>query len=298
MGKESQRAKILLKAVPNELTAPTNDYYLILKNQKQLTMTDLAREVAATHGHQNASEVEMLAREVLELANWYLSNGYTVTTPMGSYRTTVKGVLLDTEVSESPNRDRLTLDIGYTPSEQLRQLLDGAELDVEINKAAIGPQLNTVVSAYDAQNPDAVTRGDSMPVEAGQACVIKGRNLKVGGTADDAGVTLTRVDGTSGETYFIPVRRLSPNTPTQVGFVMPATAPDKSVWKVSIRTYLGNNGSYLLKSPRTVELAGTFTVGEAEIVTPPPTGGGDDEGGSMGGDGGSTGGGGDEGSMD
>ena len=284
MGQESQRAKILLKAVPNELTAETNDFYLILKNQKQLTLTDLSREVAARHGHQNASEAEMLAREILELGNWYLSNGYTISTPQGNYYVTVKGVLLSTELSEAPKRDRLTLGVAYTPSEQMRRLLDEAELDVEISKLPIGPQLNSVVSAYDAKNPDAVTRGDSMPVEAGQLCIIKGRNLKVGGTAEDAGVTLTRVDGTSGETIFIPVRRLSPNTPTQVGFVMPASAPDQSVWKVSICTYLGNNSRYLLKSPRTVELAGTFTVGE---MPDQPSGGG----GETGGGGGETGGG-------
>lgn len=285
MGQESQRAKLSLKALPNELTDLANDFYLIVKNQKRLTLSDLSREVAATHGHHKAAEVEMLTREVLELGNWYLSNGYTISTPQGNYYVTVKGVLLDTELSEAPNRDRLSLNIGYTPSEQVRRLLDEAELDVEINKASIGPQLNTVVSAYDAKNPDAVTRGDSMPVEAGQLCIIKGRNLKVGGTAEDVGVTLRRVDGTSGETIFIPVRRLSPNTPTQVGFVMPVSAPDQSVWKVSIHTYLGNNGKYLLKTPRTVELSGTFIVGE---VTDLPSGGGGDTGGS----GGDTGGGG------
>lgn len=277
MGQESQRAKLLLKAVPNALTATENDYYLILKNQKQLTLADLAREVAATHGHHKATEVEMLATEVLELANWYLSNGYTVSTPQGSYRVTVKGVLLETELGEAPDRDRLTLGISYTPGEQVRRLLDEAELDVEINKAAIGPQLNTVVSAYDAKNPGAVTRGDSVPVEAGQVCIIKGRNLKVGGTGEDAGVTLRRVDGSSGESIFIPLRRLSPNTATQVGFVMPASAPDKSVWRVSLCTYLGSNGRYMLKKPRTVDLEGTFTVGEP--TEQPPSGGGGTGGG-------------------
>lgn len=271
MGKEAQRAKLLLKAVPNMLTEQINDYYLIIRNQKQLTLADLAREVAATHGHQNAGEVEMMASEVLELANWYLSNGFTVSTPQGSFRPTVKGTLLDTELSSSPNRDRLTLNVAYTMSDSMRKHLEDAELDVEISKAEIGPQLHSVVSAYDANNPDAVTRGESVPVEAGQACIIKGRNIKVGGTSEDVGLTLRRVDGSSGTTFFIPVKRLSPNTNTQVGFVMPASAPDKSVWKVTLCTYLGNGGNSILKSPRTVELEGTFTVGEAEVL---PGGGG------------------------
>lgn len=287
MGQETQRAKLLLRAVPNELSDLVNDYYITLKNQKQLTLTELAREVAATHGHYKAEEIEMLTSEVLELSNWYLSNGYTLSTPQGNFRVTVRGVLMESELSSSPSRDRLTLSVAYAPGTEMRRLLDEAELDVEISKAAIGPQLHTVVSAYDAKNPDAVTRGDSMPVEAGQICILKGKHLKVGGTADDAGITLQRVDGSSGETYFIPPYRLSPNTPSQVGFVMPSTAPDKSVWKITLCTYLGNNGSYLLKTPRTVVLAGTFTVGEAEYV-PPTEGGGTTPGG-----GGTTGGGGD-----
>lgn len=69
MAKTSQRAKLVLKARENLLTKDVkNDYYLTVKSQRTLTLSDLAKEVAATHGHQNQSEVEMLTRETLELA--------------------------------------------------------------------------------------------------------------------------------------------------------------------------------------------------------------------------------------
>ena len=281
MGTNSQRAKLTLKALPHELTEATNDYYLNVKTQKQLTLADLAREVAATHGHQNAAEVEMLTREVLELANWYLSNGFTVTTPQGSFRTTVQGILLDTELNAAPNRDKLKLNVAYTMGDAMRQALDEAELDVEITKAATGPQLFSVADARQMEQmklPDADTRVP-IPVEPGQTCIIRGRNIKVGGTGDDIGVTLRRTDGSAGTTYFFPLSRLYPNTPTQVGFVLPAEVPEGSTWEVTLCTQISSNGSRLLKEPRTVTLDAPFVVGEASDV---PGGSGEEEGGGQG----------------
>ena len=181
MAKTSQRAKLVLKARENLLTKDVkNDYYLTVKSQRTLTLSDLAKEVAATHGHQNQREVEMLTRETLELAAWYLSNGFGITTPLGYYHTTVSGTLLNNELNAAPDRSKLKLGISYAMSAIMRQFLTDAELDVEIDKAKVGPQLFAVVSAQDAQHPDAATRGESMPVAAGETCVIKGRNLKVG----------------------------------------------------------------------------------------------------------------------
>lgn len=280
MGTNSQRAKLTLKAIPNELTEATNDYYLSVKTQKQLTLEDLAREVAATHGHQNAAEVEMLTREVLELANWYLSNGFTVTTPQGSFRTTVQGVLLDSELSSAPNRDKLKLNVAYTMGDAMRQSLDEAELDVEISKATTGPQLFSVADARQVEQsklPDADTRVP-IPVEAGQTCIISGRNIKVGGEGSQIGVTLRRTDGDSGTTLFFPVSKLYPNTRTRVGFVLPADVETGSTWQVTLSTQLSNNGTKLLKSPRTVTMENTFTVGEVSSTPVVPGGGdGDDD---------------------
>lgn len=245
MAKTSQRAKLVLKARENLLTKDIkNDYYLTVKSQRTLTLADLAKEVAATHGHQNQSEVEMLTRETLELAAWYLSNGFGITTPLGYYHTTVSGSLLDSELSATPDRSKLKLGISYAMSDLMRQSLTEAELDLEIDKAKTGPQLFSVVSAQDAQHPDAATRGDSVPVAAGEACIIKGRNLKVGGPAEaNTGITLTRQDKQGVTPVFIPATRLFPNTPTQVGFVMPASAEEGSVWQVKLCTQIGANSS-------------------------------------------------------
>ena len=281
MAKTSQRAKLVLKARENLLTKDVkNDYYLTVKSQRTLTLSDLAKEVAATHGHQNQSEVEMLTRETLELAAWYLSNGFGITTPLGYYHTTVSGTLLNNELNAAPDRSKLKLGISYAMSAIMRQFLTDAELDVEIDKAKVGPQLFAVVSAQDAQHPDAATRGESMPVAAGETCVIKGRNLKVGGPGEaNAGITLTRQDKSGVTPIFIPAARLFPNTPTQVGFVMPAGAEEGSVWQVKLCTQLAGNGTTLLKEPRTVTMDDNFIVGQPAEETPGSGGSGDGGGG-------------------
>ncbi len=277
----TQKAKLTLKALDLTLTQDVkNDFYLQPKLQKCLTVDDIAREVAALSTRQeDAEELARTFRAMARRMTWYLSSGYSVSTPLGSFHVTAGGVLLESELTEAPPRDRLRLGIAYSMSQEMRQALAEAEIDVEIQRTASGPQLYAVVSAHDAQHPGAATRGEGVPVTAGQTCIVRGRNLKVGGTAEGVGVTLTRTDGDTRTTHFIPAAQLYPNTATQVGFVLPASAPEGSVWTVSICTQLGNGGTGLLKAPRTSEAPITFVVGEVNPDVPggDTPGGGDDQ---------------------
>lgn len=274
----TQKAKLTLKALDLTLTQDVkNDFYLQPKLQKCLTVDDIAREVAALSTRQeDAEELARTFRAMMRRMTWYISSGYSVSTPMGNFRVTSGGVLLESELTAAPPRERLRLGVAYTMSGEMRQALAEAEIDVEIQRTATGPQLFAVVSAHDAQHPGAVTRGEGVPVTPGQTCIIRGRNLKVGGTAQGVGVTLTRTDGDTPATHFIPATALYPNTPTQVGFVLPASAPDGSVWTVTLCTQLGSNGTALLKAPRTAEVPAMFVVGEVNPdvpVTPDEPGG-------------------------
>lgn len=275
----TQKAKLSLKAQDLTLTTDVkNDYYLTVKLQKCLSVEDIAREVAALSTQQeDPEEVERIARSIFKRMTWFLSSGYSISTPIGYLRPMVKGVLLDSELVSSPNRDRITLGVSYSMGKEMRQALDDAELDVEIQKAVTGPQIFSVVSVQDAQNPDAVTRGEGVGVQAGKNCIIMTKRGKVGGTDPSVGVTLTRQDGSTGESYFFAPADLYPNTPSQVGFIMPASAPEGSVWSVTLCTQLGASGD-LLKAPRTVTMDDYFIVGTATTTTP-DTGGGSGSGG-------------------
>lgn len=265
MAKEpTQKAKLALKAIPLAITIDVkDDYFVSPKIQKNLSMDDLAAEVSALSTRQeDAEDIARTGNALLRRMMWYLSSGYSISTELGSFRVTAKGVLLEQELVGAPDRSRITLGVSYSMSDAMRQALADAELDIEIQKSAVGPQLYAVVSAHDADHPDAVTRGESVPVSAGQMCVIKGRNIKVGGSGENIGVTLRRVDGSTGETVFIPVSQLYPNTSMRVGFVMPASAPDQSEWEVTLCSQLASDGHTLLKEARTAVMPDTFIVGQ------------------------------------
>lgn len=275
MAKEpTQKAKLALKAIPLAITTDVkDDYFVSPKIQKNLSMDDLAAEVSALSTRQeDAEDIARTGNALLRRMMWYLSSGYSISTELGSFRVTAKGVLLEQELVGAPDRSRITLGVSYSMSDAMRQALADAELDIEIQKSAVGPQLYAVVSAHDADHPDAVTRGESVPVSAGQMCVIKGRNIKVGGSGENIGVTLRRVDGSTGETVFIPVSQLYPNTSMRVGFVMPASAPDQSEWEVTLCSQLASDGHTLLKEARTAVMSDTFIVGQQS------SSGGDDGG--------------------
>ncbi len=265
----TQKAKITMRAVKYALTTDeTRDYSLQPKLQKCLNLDDLAAEVAALSTRQEDPEdIARMGRQLMQRMMWYLSSGYSVTLPIGYFRLTAQGLFMEDELNAAPDRSRLTLNVAYSMSEDMRAALANAEIDVEIQKSVSGPQLYGVVSAHDAQNPAAVTRGEGVPITAGQACIIKGKNLKVGGEGAEIGVTLTRVDGSSGESFFFTPKMLYPNTATKVGFVMPASAPEGSVWSIKLCTQLGSGGT-LLKSPRTVVMDTDFVVGEVTSTVP------------------------------
>ena len=265
----TQKAKITMRAVKYALTTDeTRDYSLQPKLQKCLNLDDLAAEVAALSTRQEDPEdIARMGRQLMQRMMWYLSSGYSVTLPIGYFRLTAQGLFMEDELNAAPDRSRLTLNVAYSMSEDMRAALANAEIDVEIQKSVIGPQLYGVVSAHDAQNPAAVTRGEGVPITAGQTCIIKGKNMKVGGEGAEIGITLTRVDGSSGESFFFTPKMLYPNTATKVGFVMPASAPEGSVWSIKLCTQLGSGGT-LLKSPRTVVMDTDFVVGEVTSTVP------------------------------
>ena len=254
----------------------TDDRYLQPKLQKCLNMHDLAGEVAALSTRQeDVEEIARTGNQIMRRMIWYLSSGYSISTVLGYFRPTSQGVFLESELTSAPDRKRLKLGVAYSMSQEMRQALADAEIDVEIQKSVSGPQLFTVVSAQDAQNPAAAAHGEGMPVSAGETCIIKGKNIKIGGTGDQIGVTIKRTDGDSGETFFFPLSKLYPNTATQVGFVLPSTVTDGSVWSVMLCTQLGSNGTALVKEPRTAMMSGNFVVGDV-AETPGGSGGEDD----------------------
>ena len=145
----TQKTKLTLKALDLALTQDiTNDCYLQPKLQKCLNMHDLASEVAALSTRQE--DVEEIARtgdQILRRMIWFLSSGYSITTLLGYFRPTSQGVFLESELMSAPDRKRLKLGIAYSMSQEMRQALADAEIDVEVHKMHKIPKLQPVVKA-------------------------------------------------------------------------------------------------------------------------------------------------------
>ena len=108
--KSTQKAKLSLRAQELALTKDIkDDYYLTVKLQKCLSLKEIAEEVAAMSTRQEeAEEVERITKRSMEVMEWFLSAGYSISTPMGYFRPTVSGVMLESELVGSPNRDCLS----------------------------------------------------------------------------------------------------------------------------------------------------------------------------------------------
>ena len=129
MAKEpTQKAKLALKAIPLAITTDVkDDYFVSPKIQKNLSMDDLAAEVAALSTRQeDAEDIARTGNALLRRMMWYLSSGYSISTELGNFRVTAKGVLLEQELVGAPDRSRITLGVSYSMSDAMRQALADA----------------------------------------------------------------------------------------------------------------------------------------------------------------------------
>ena len=129
----TQKAKLTLKAIDLAFTQDiTDDCYLQPKLQKCLNMHDLAGEVAALSTRQeDVEEITRTGNQIMRRMIWYLSSGYSISTVLGYFRPTSQGVFLESELMSAPDRKRLKLGVAYSMSQEMRQALADAEIDVE-----------------------------------------------------------------------------------------------------------------------------------------------------------------------
>ena len=152
----------------------------------------------------------------------------------------------------------------------------GADLRQAIKNTTVNIIGEKGAAIYIGGVAPAATRAQDATASAGRAFTLTGRNLRVAGTAEGVGITLTSESGT--------VTRVTDdlfvvNDPSKVIFIIPATLAD-GTYRLRLTTQYGG-GNRLLKSVRSVEKL--IYVG----TTPPSTGGGTTTPGGSSGSGGS-----------
>lgn len=248
---------ISLMAYENNLTPDiADDYTLRVKTQSaSLDVSAVAREVALQQGKYQEDEITLLLNKTCEVIADAVASGYVVNLPVALIQPTASGVVLKSELSQAPDRDKIKVSASFTPGKLLREALASARLELFSQPAPVGPLLNGAVSTRAAQ-PGVTTR---VPLEAGDMCVLTGRNLKLAGTDPSVGILLTSVEDAS-KTFFITPYRVNPNEPRRLQFVLPA-AMTEGAWTVQVTTQYSSGGR-LVTTPRTTVMDAPLIIGE------------------------------------
>lgn len=265
-----------LKAYPNELTPDIDSDYTVKVNTREQTLTDedIATDVALLSGKYSASEIKHLFDLQAQATSAAVASGYNVNTQLCQIRPTASGVIMEEELSQPVDRDKVKVYASLSAGQALKKAMANTRLNLFLQPAATGPYVAGMVST-EFTDEAAQTRA---PMEGGSMAVITGNNIKLVGSDPSVGITLTSVANPA-TSFFIPARKVNPNTPKRLQFILPAGLTEGE-WTVKVTTQYAS-GSKATKEPRSFVLARPVVIGEV-------TEGG---GGSTGGSGGNTGGG-------
>ena len=252
-----------LKAYPNQLTPDVDDDYTVRVDTQStpLDLDEIARATAQRLGEE-ITKVRSALQVGMAVMAQAVASGFCVSTPLCYAQPMATGVVMEHELSQPVNRDKVRVYASFRQGSAVTEALAQAKLQLFLQPAATGPYIAGMTSAFYAEQTGAggaVTRVP-LPMEAGDMAVITGNGLKVVGTDPSVGVTLTSVDDPQ-KTFFIPAAKISPNTPKKLQFSLPAGITE-GAWTVKVTTqYSGSQ--YLTKQPRSFTLPRPVYVGLA-----------------------------------
>ncbi len=260
-----------LAALDNPLTEQTNDYYLQV-NLKPDTVkpADVACVVVQRLGmNLDAKLVETILNSADQVMADAVASGYVVSTPLVVLKASASGKVLNTELMDAPDRNKVKLSTAFAQGPLLRTALADCRLNLFSQPAPVGPCLGGSEAA--TRNPDGSTR----VVSSGTLVYLKGKGIKLAGDNAAVGILLTSMSNPS-KTVFIAPADVPINEPRRLGFVLPATVTDGS-WKVRVTTQFSSS-KYTLKEPRFYDMPDPMLVGTAPET---PGGGGSGSGGGL-----------------
>ncbi len=267
MAKVDLTMDLNLKAYPNDLTPDVDSDYVVKVDTQttSLTLDDLAEMAAARIGCEE-TVARSVAQVLMEEAARAVASGFCVSTPLCYVQPMASGVLMEEELSQPVDRQRVKVYGSFRQGPALTEAIGKAKLKLYLQPASTGPYIAGMVSAMQS----AAEKGVTVAMQPGEMVVITGNKLKVVGDDPEVGVKLTSVAEPS-ESFLIPASKISPNTPKKLQFVLPADITEGE-WTVSVTTKYASSSAYQTKQARTFELRRPVYIG-----TPPDTGGGEDD---------------------
>lgn len=137
------------------------------------------------------------------------------------------------------NPDKNSVYVDFTQDKLLRDAIRQTKVEIESEKPD---------SMYILEVEDRILGMLANRITPGHNVFIRGARLKVTGTAEEVGVSLTHTDGTVIE---IANDDIVVNNPSELLLLLPADMKD-GVYELKVTTQYSNGGSTLLKQPRSV----------------------------------------------
>lgn len=237
----------------NELTKDvTNDYYLTAQVTETLDVAGIIKRLRdreiATKNVDGAAFVQAFLDECAAAS----AEGNNVVTSFFRSSIGIQGVIYDRELGHNIPAERLKVTVDLTQGDGARKAVENALVYAYEQAGATGPVIQSVMDP---------TENKPAHLNLGSMALIQGMRLALKGEAATVGIRFNKETEPAGAGVFIPVSKVSPNTPSKLQFILPATVT-AGKWLVTVTTQASSSSTVLLKTPRSYQYPTLITVGD------------------------------------
>ena len=218
-----------------------NDKFFVVHSQGTADQDRIIDEVMDVQPGLERETIKMALEVTNRVIMKLLLQGMRINNGLYVMELSCKGITTDGTWNPEVNK----LQINFTPTKELREILDSTTVKVVGEKP---------VATYLAGGESA--QGSGFIVKAGRSLTLRGKNIKVSGTDPSVGITLT--SKTDDTIVKIEEDMMVQNDPSKVVFIVPSTTADGEYELKLVTQY--STGSKMLKEPRTI--IRDLTVGE------------------------------------
>lgn len=235
----------------NELTKEVgNDYYLTAQVTNTLDVEGIIKRLAdreiATKNVDGTAFVKTFLTECATAA----AEGNNIVTSFFRSSIGMQGVILSGELGHNIPAEKLKVSVNLTQGEEAKKAVEGAVVYAFEQPGATGPVIQNITDP---------TEGVANQLNHGGMALVQGMRLSLKGEDLAVGILFVKEGQAAQQGVFIPAAKVSPNTPTKLQFVLPATI-DAGKWSVTVTTQSSGNSSTLMKTARSYDYPHLVTV--------------------------------------
>ena len=231
-----EKNKIIVELYDLPVSKQQGELFGRAVSTKSLNEDDLIDIAVNQRTEFNRSTFRAVLDLLKDVAADQLVNGAAVTFGLSHYNIAVNGIFNGEDTNWDKTKHELSLRI--TPIEPLRKRLKNTEVQVR-GMAVTGTIVNRVYDMFSDTENSRITPGGSV--------IVSGTRLKIAGVDAENGIRLIHIE--SNQITRIPLSVVPVNTPSKLGFIVPATLT-AGEYKLSVTTQFSPSG-VLLKRHRT-----------------------------------------------